>query len=209
MQKLAILFMFCLVFQVVSARELSINQSFDCKQPKQGPPGPEGPTGPTGPTGPAGATGPAGPAGSVTLAYGAFFTTDNPTVTSGNPVPINQTSGSLNTSLSAGNVVIALTGDYMVTYGVSALNTDITVAEASFKLTLNGSDVAGSFTSANLPASGGAVYLEGLSVIVHVTSPASTLSIVNSGISSVFIAAADGSSTSAYVSLIRLGDALP
>jgi hypothetical protein len=140
--------------------------------------GPVGPSGPSGTAGPTGPTGPIGPAGTgVTSAYGGFYFTDTVTLDLNDPVPFNATTASFNTILSApGIITINEPGDYLVTYGVSALLLTTNTAEnPEFKLTLNGIDVSGSFTSWNFPVD---AFMQTISVLVRVPSP-SNLQLIN------------------------------
>ena len=109
-----------------------------CPSPKQGPPGIPG-------LGGAGAS----------YAYGGFYLI--PPSSSGNittlasfgeQVPMSNTSGSQNTSVSSsGTVLINLPGDYLVTYGVSIYQFSDQATIPTFVLTLNGNQVLGSRTS--------------------------------------------------------------
>ena len=172
-----------------------------CHEPKQGPPGPS--------------------SGGVINAYGSFYVT-GPIDGGGIPlsfdeqVPFNLTSSSLNTSLTGtGSVVINIPGNYLVTYGVSIFQLTTSAPTAHFKLTLNGTDVPGSFSSWIADLLNNIVYeVQAVSVIVPVTAAGSVLELVNistGGDGTVTISSQEQNliDTSAYISVLLLSDTTP
>lgn len=148
-----------------------------------GPAGPQGLTGPVGPTGTAGgATGPTGATGSSFLAaYIYAYSTVGLDVNVGSTVQLQQVTTSSNINNSNGTLTILETGIYLVRFGVSATVTQITppftVGEVA--LQLNGVTVAGSKVQfpgqfINNP------HLIANSIIIAVTVPNSTLTMINS-----------------------------
>lgn len=154
--------------------EAKCHKSRHCRT-RQGPIGPIGPVGPIGPIGPVGPVGPSGTG--ATTAYGGFYFTETVALNFNDPVPFNATTANFNTSLSApGAVTINEPGDYLVTYGVSAIIlTTNEPPNPEFKLTLNGIDVPGSFISWNFPTN---AFMQTMSVIIRVPNP-SNLQLIN------------------------------
>lgn len=158
--------------------QMNADCACDCSSSKQGRPGSKGQTGPTGPTGPP------GPAGSITTlvrAYGSFYlippdsTLD---VADGDAVTFTNTALAVNSSLTPPDtIVIDLSGNYLVTYGVSVI--DLGSNSYEFKLTLNGTDVPGSFISFVPAGNLDVVVVISCSLIVQVPTASSTLQLIN------------------------------
>lgn len=181
-----------------------------CHVPERGPPGPQGPVGPQGPSGGGG-----GP--TLTSAYGSFYIPETTLLAFNDIVPFTQTSGSLNTSLTGtGAIVLDLPGTYLVTYGLSVFQYYNSPPINIFKLTFNGSDIPGSFSSWEGGYYYGVSQIQTVSVIVNANT-AGVLNLVNISTPSLdedlplslMAPIEDEGHVVAYIMVLRLNDATP
>lgn len=203
-------FFFLPLFGVFGENEKTWSVQMDCQTPKHGPPGAQGEAGAQGPQG---GPGPVGPPGSGFEASGSFYTTEtNLTIQPDFNVPFDATAEAVNITNTAGILTINLPGDYLVTYGVAPISLSTGIS-GTFCLNLNnGTQLTGSFsnfTLAQQPAGPDERYFEALSIIIPITSANSTLAVQNSGTNNVVLGTSDGTSTSAYITVLRLGDVAP
>lgn len=145
-----------------------------CAKPKQGITGAAGDPGPTGPTGPQGAE------ALITMssAYGNFYLIPDEgslPLNDSDPVPFNHSTISFNVNLfTPDTITFALAGDYLVTFAVSPAISTV------MKLTLNGVDIPGSYTSIDPGGVGGEdFFYNPISVMFNVSTPGSTLQLIN------------------------------
>lgn len=193
---------------LLNPHSVTANGCKHCPHLQQGIPGPTGPIGPTGESGPQGNPGTT----TILTAYGSFSLEGSQPIGSDTPIPFNAApSAALNiTSDGAGLITVAIPGDYLITYSYSILTIDEAPRTfTNFGIYINGSVLGRTITTVHLTNSPGGpddLYFETSSYIISIGFFNSIIEVRNFGANAVTVGTTDGTSTSAYITFVRLGD---